>query len=139
MKNVYFAGPISVDPDRATDLKKQFLEEYYRVFMDADVNVHSPHLMYLFLTDVPDNTGKGSPPEEYALNSCLNFIRATDLDAIVMLTTEDEESGGMREERALAEELGIPIYNYPYFSQDGETLSVNGATEDGLRDLLDRI
>jgi len=136
MKNVYFAGPISVDPDRATTEKKRFLEEHYAAFIEADINVHSPHLMYLWLTDVPENTGKGSPPEEFALRSCLNFIAATDLDAVVMLTAEDEESSGMQEERELAEELGIPIYNYPYFTQDGEELSINGADEDALRELF---
>lgn len=139
MKNVYFAGPISVDPDRATREKKRFLEDNYAAFMDADINVHSPHLMYLWLTDVPENTGKGSPPEEYALRSCLNFIAATDLDAIVMLTSEDEESSGMREERELAEDLGIPIHNYPYFTQDGEELVINGADQDELRELLEAI
>lgn len=136
MKNVYFAGPISVDPDRATEEKKRFLEENHAAFIDADINVHSPHLMYLWLTDIPENTGKGSPPEKFALRSCLNFIEATDLDAIVMLTSEDEESSGMREERELAEELGIPIVNYPYFTQDGEELAINGVDQDELRDLL---
>lgn len=136
MKNVYFAGPISINPQKANEEKKAFLEEFWDVLEEHDVNVHSPHLMYRFLTDVPENDGKGSPPEEYALRSCLDFIEKTDLDAIVMMTREDEESSGMTEERELAEELDIPIYNFPYFSTSDEDLTVNGATREELVDIL---
>lgn len=139
MKHVYFAGPVSIDPETATTEKKQFLVEHWDLFRDAEVNVYSPHMMYKWLTDTPENTGKGSPPEEYALNSCLNLIEAVDFDAIIMLTEEGRESSGMKEEKQLANDRGIPVHNYPYFSTEGGDLTVNGACRQELRDLLRNI
>lgn len=136
MKHVYFAGPVSIDPETATTEKKQFLVEHWDLFRDAGVNVYSPHMMYKWLTDTPENTGKGSPPEEYALNSCLNLIEAVDFDAIIMLTEEGRESSGMQKEKQLANDRGIPVRNYPYFSTAGGELTVNGASRQELRDLL---
>ncbi|MCJ7428899.1 MAG: DUF4406 domain-containing protein [Candidatus Nanohaloarchaeota archaeon QJJ-5] len=136
MKHVYFAGPVSIDPETATREKKRFLVENWDVFRDADVNVYSPHMMYKWLTDTPENTGKGSPPEEYALNSCLNLIDAVDFDAIIMLTEEGQESSGMRKEKDLAREKGIPVHNYPYFSTADGELTINGADREGLKSLL---
>lgn len=139
MKNIYFAGPVSINPEKATEEKKAFLEEHWEVLEENDINVYSPHLMYKWLSDIPENEGKGSRPEKYALRSCLNLIETADLDAIVMLTPPDEESSGMREERELAEDLGIPIYNLPYFSTSDDVLTVNGADGDDLEETLGRV
>lgn len=139
MKNIYFAGPVSINPEKATEEKKEFLKQHWVVMEEHDVNVFSPHLMYEWLTDIPENDGKGSRPEKHALRSCLNLIETADLDAIVMLTAPDEESSGMQEERELAEELGIPIYNLPYFSTSDGVLTVNGADGDDLEETLGRV
>lgn len=136
MKHVYFAGPVSMDPETATSEKKQFLIDHWDLFRDAGVNVYSPHMMYKWLTDTPDNTGKGSEPEKYALNSCLDLIKGVEFDAIVMLTEEGKESSGMQKEKDLAVKQGIPVYNYPYFSIRGNELTVNGARREDLRELL---
>lgn len=136
MKNVYFAGPVSVNPERATSEKKRFLEQHWQLLAEHDINVYSPHLMYLWLTDVPENTGKGSRPEQYALESCLDLIEKVELDAIVMLTEEGGESSGMQKEKELADALSIPVHHFPYFAvRDGE-LRVADMDQEDVRSLL---
>ncbi|MDY6777659.1 MAG: DUF4406 domain-containing protein [Candidatus Nanohaloarchaea archaeon] len=136
MKHVYFAGPVSVDPDTATTEKKRFLREHWDVLEEQDINVYSPHMMYLWLTEAPENTGKGSPPEEYALNSCLNLLERVDLDAVIMLTPEGRESSGMQKEKELAQELGIPIHHFPYFDVQDDELVVHGTDAEEFRSFL---
>lgn len=139
MKTVYFAGPVSINPQKATRKKKRFLEANWDVLEEQDVTVVSPHLLYKWLTDLPENTGRGSRPEKYALRSCLSVIEEMNLDALLMLTRKDEESRGMREEREIAVEKDIPVYNLPYFSTKEDVLTVNGVTTEQLRDVVRRI
>lgn len=135
MKHVYFAGPISNDPPTAIAGKERFLVEYGDLMREYDVNVLSPHMMYGWINKLEGFDGKGSAVERYALEACLRFIERHDLDAIVFMTPEGEESSGMQEEKELAAELQIPHYHLPYFStQDG--ITVEGVETEAVTDLL---
>lgn len=139
MKHVYFAGPISHDPPTAIAGKERFLVEYGDLMQKHEVNVLSPHMMYGWINKLDGFTGKGSAVEKYAMDACLQFIRRHDLDALVLLTAEGEESGGMREEKELAEELGLPYHHLPYFSTGDRSIAVRGVDRDDVIDLLDRL
>lgn len=138
MKHVYFAGPISNDPPTAIAGKETFLVEYGDLIREYNVNVLSPHMMYGWINKLDGFDGKGSEVEQYALEACLRFIERHDLDAIVFMTEEGEESHGMREEKALAAELGISSYHLPYFSTRNG-IAVDGIEKDAVTDLLTRI
>lgn len=138
MKHVYFAGPISHDPPTAIAGKERFLTEYGDLMQEHRVNVLSPHMMYGWINSLDGFDGKGSPVERYAMDACLQFIERHDLDAIVFLTAEGEESGGMREEKELAQELDIPHHHLAYFST-ADGIAVNGVDRGDVVALLTRL
>lgn len=135
MKHAYFAGPISNDPSTAIKGKEAFLMEYGDMIREHNVNVLSPHMMYGWINQLDGFDGKGSEVEQYALEACLQFIERHDLDAIVFMTAEGEESQGMQAEKELAAELGIPSHHLPYFStRDG--ITVDGIEKAAVLTLL---
>lgn len=121
---LYFAGPVSIDPATAKANKRDFLQEHYETLRDRKINVHSPHMTYTWIDKVDEHAGKGSPPEDYVMSMCLDFVGPAynGVDRVVHLTAPDQETPRMRAITVAAEEQGIPVDHHPLFTRDGTPL-----------------
>ncbi|MDY6789101.1 MAG: hypothetical protein SVV03_04010 [Candidatus Nanohaloarchaea archaeon] len=138
MKIVYFAAPVRINPSKATELKKEFLHESTRLLMEHDIHVESPHLKYLFTQTHPEYHTE-SDIDQYARDQGIHLIEEYPIDAVVALTDKEEATDGMRKEAETAEERGIPVHYFPYFTTEGDVLDTSGVNISGLDEILQEI
>lgn len=143
MKVVYFAAPLRINPEKSTQFKKEFLFDASWLLMDHDIHVESPHLKYLFTQEHPEYTTEEHDvhPEldKYARDQGIHLIEDYPIDAVVALTTPEERSDGMEKEVETANERGIPVHHFPYFTTEDDVLEKTGRDIQGLEDVLSSI
>lgn len=138
MKAVYFAAPVRINWEKAFRLKEEFLHDAVRLLRKHKIHVESPHLKYGWINRHPEYTTT-SDIEKYAREQGIHLMEEYPLEAMISLTSREEESDGMQKEAEAARERGIPVHYFPYFTTESGDIERNGVSVDELEEILEEI